>query len=212
MKTVAACDPSEENRQARAAEFGIDETYADLAEMIAQARLDAAVVCTPTPVRRQVLAPLLKAGIPVFCEKPFAETYAEACELEQLARDCGTPLNVDQNFRRHFTFDVARDILDRAELGRPLHLSQCAAYLRHDAGWRLDCDRYVMAVMSVHWFDGYRYMLREEPESVYCRTINSPATEGKDDTATSAILQFPSGCVVSLSESFSTLKVKLTAP
>jgi predicted dehydrogenase len=60
-----------------------------------------------------------------------------------------------------------------------------------------------MAVMSIHWFDGYRFLLRDEPETVYCRALNSPATEGGEDTAISAITQFKTGTVVSLDESFS---------
>ena len=75
--------------------------------------------------------------------------------------------------------------------------------MRTDKGWRLDCKRYVMSVMSIHWFDGYRWMLQDEAETVYCRGINSPATQGGEDTAISAVLTFCGGTVVSLTESFS---------
>lgn len=203
MQVVALCDPNEATLAARAADYGIFECYTDLTDMIAQASIDVAVVCTPTHVRREVLVPLIEARIPVFCEKPLAETYAEAAEIERKARESGMPLAINQNFRRHFAFHLAREILGRGQLGQPLHLVQSALYLRRDKGWRLQRSRYVMAVMSIHWFDGYRYLLRDEPETVCCRGVNSPAIEGGDDTAISVILQFRQGTIVSLSESFS---------
>lgn len=202
-RAAALCDPDERAVLARAAGYGVRQTYTSLAGLTANAELDAAIVCTPTHVRAEVLLPLIEAGIPVLCEKPFAETYAEAARIERASREAGVPVAVNQNFRRHFAFAVARDVLERRELGRPLHLVQTVEHLRHDRGWRLERGRYVMAVMSIHWFDGYRFLLRDEPGTVYCRGVNSPATEGGDDTAVSVVLQFRKGTVVSLSESFS---------
>jgi predicted dehydrogenase len=171
--------------------------------MIARADLDVAIVCTPTHIRQQVLVPLIEVRVPTFCEKPFAETYAEAEIIERAAQEAGVPIAVNQNFRQHFTFAVAREVLARGELGRPLHLVQSVRTLRRDRGWRLERRRYVMAVMSIHWFDGYRYLLGDEPETVYCCGVHSPATEGGEDTAISVVLQFRQGTVVSLAESFS---------
>ena len=200
---VALCDPDEDTLGQRAAEWGIQSTYTDLERMLVQEDLDAAIVCTPTHVRSQVVLPLIEAGIPVFCEKPFAETYGEAAEIEAAAREAGVPVAIDQNFRRHFSFHLARDILAGGELGQPMQLVQTVQTWRRDKGWRLDRGRYVMAIMSIHWFDGYRYMLQEEPVSVYCRGVNSPATPGGDDTAISALLQFRKGGIACLSESLS---------
>ncbi len=207
-RVVALCDPNKESLETRAAKYGIAETYTNLADMISKAAPEVVVVCTPTHVRKDVLRPLIEAKIPVFCEKPFAETYAEAAEIEKQACDAGVPIAVNQNFRRHFTFTLAREILGRGDIGRPLHLTQYSMGLRSDTGWRLDRNRYVMAVMTIHWFDGYRYLLREEPETVYCRSVNSPATNGGEDTAVSVMLSFPGGAVVSLSESFSSFAIR----
>ncbi len=202
MRAVALCDPDADGLAGRAAEFRVAETYCSLAEMMTKAHLDVAIVCTPTHVRRPVVLPLLEAGIPVLCEKPFAETYAEARQMREDSRRLGVPLAVNQNFRRHFTFAMAKQVLASGRLGRPLHLAQAFLLTRHDTGWRLDRRRYIMSIMSIHWFDGYRFMLGTEPVTVYCRGVNSPATEGGDDTGISVILEFPGGVVACLSESF----------
>jgi len=203
VSIAAMCDPDCETLSARAAEFGCPATFPDVTSMIDGAEIDAVIVCTATNVRSDVLFPLIAAEIPVLCEKPMAETFREAVAISEMARSANVPFAVNQNFRRHFSFHIARKILSSGILGDPLHLMQTASYMRHDTGWRLARDRYVMSVMSIHWFDGYRYLLGEEPESVYCRHVNSPATEGGEDTAISLILTFPGGTVVSLSESFS---------
>lgn len=203
MKVTALCDPNPEALQERAETLGISDSFTHLQDFIRSKSADVAVVCTPTHVRSEVVLPLLEAGIPVLCEKPFAETYAEARRIAQKAQECGVPLAINQNLRRCFTFHIGRRILASGHLGKPLHLVQAVNSMRHDTGWRLGRKRYLMSVMSIHWFDGYRYLLDDEPETVYARGVNSPATEGGDDTAVSVILQFRKGTVVSLSESFS---------
>ena len=77
-RVVALCDPDEATSKARAADYGIASTYTDLAQMIAQASLDAAIVCTPTHVRKAVIWPLLDAGIPTFSIQPSASARCSA--------------------------------------------------------------------------------------------------------------------------------------
>ena len=202
-RAAAICDPDANSAAERAAEYSIPEKYSGVSEMIAGADIDAAIVCTPTPVRSDVIFPLLEAGIPVLCEKPFAETYAEAAAITARVSDLGVPLCINQNFRRNFSFTLARDALKSGEYGKPLHLTHMVKGLRRDKGWRNTRSRYVMAIMTIHWFDGYRWMLDEEPESVFCAGVNSPLTDGRDDTGISVTLKFPSGAVAALSESFS---------
>jgi predicted dehydrogenase len=203
VTAVALLDPNEETSRSRAAEYGVAQTYTDLQAMIRGARLDAAIICTPTHIRSRVIVPLLEAGIPVFCEKPFAETCKEAALIAKRSKELGVPVAVNQNFRRHFAFSLVRDALADGRAGKPLVLTQIHKCERHDRGWRLTRDRYVMAVMSIHWFDAYRWLFGEEPVSVYCRGLQSPATEGGKDNAVSVMLEFPSGAFASLCESFS---------
>ena len=202
-KVVAYCDPDESNIRARMQEYGECDAYSNLDEMLAKAEIDVAIVCTPTSIREAVILPLIEAKMPTFCEKPFCDNFAEASRITKAAVAAGVPVAVDQNFRRNFPFYIARDILATGELGRPLHLVQLAKGLRTDRGWRVEQKRYVMSVMSIHWIDGYRWMLQDEAETVYCRGINSPATPGGEDTAISMVITFRGGTVVSLTESFS---------
>lgn len=203
LQVVAVTDPDPQALAETADKYDIPRRYEQLDQMLAGGDVDVAIVCTPTHVRLDVIGPLVEAGVPVFCEKPLSETFAEAKAIVAAADKAGVAVAVNQNFRRFFTFHLAREILAAGEIGRPLHWVQSAAGLRRDRGWRLTRDRYVMAIMSIHWFDGYRFLFGEEPTCVTCRGVNSPAVEGKPDTGVSLILEFPSGVVVNLSESFS---------
>jgi predicted dehydrogenase len=59
-----------------------------------------------------------------------------------------------------------------------------------------------MAIMSIHWLDGYRWMLNDLPESIYCQTSKSQLIHGRGETHASLIVRFQTGCVASLTESF----------
>jgi predicted dehydrogenase len=196
---VAVCDTRADVLAAAAAEFQAQASHTDVHEMIAANDLDAAIVCTPTPIRRAVVEPLLRAGVPVLIEKPLAETYAEASELADISRETGTPAAVNQNFRRHFGFALARDVIASGEIGDPQHLTHVTSYWRTDQGWRTTRRRYLMSVMSIHWFDGYRFMLNDEAESVYAQAVC-----GQDgaDVAVSVVIRMRKGTLISLSESF----------
>jgi len=203
LKLVAAVDPDERRLEEIGDKRGIARRYRALDEMLGDGDVDMAVVCTPTHVRSEVVLPLIEAGLPVFCEKPLGETYAEAKTIADAASAAGVPVAVDQNFRRCFAFHLAKEVLASDELGRPLHWIQSVTGLRCDRGWRTTRGRYVMAIMSIHWFDGLRWLFGEEPTTVYARSVNSPVCEGGPDTGVSLILEFPSGVVANVSESFS---------
>ncbi len=203
VEITALCDVNSENLRKYGKAFGVQRLFTSLNDFIDSGLVNVAIVCTPSHVRKEILLPLIEAKIPVFCEKPFAESYTEACEIEKKVRQSRVPVAINQNFRRFFAFHLAREILKKGHLGEPLHLVQVTQGFRQDKGWRNERDRYVMAVMSIHWFDGYRYMLDDEPKTVYCQVVNSPAIEGGEDTALSVIIKFKKGTVVSLSESFS---------
>ncbi|MFB9276897.1 Gfo/Idh/MocA family protein [Cohnella cellulosilytica] len=195
----AVFDLNEQNLAEKSEKYGIKHTFSSFDEFIRRSDVDAVVVCTPSHVRETVLYPLLDAGLPIFCEKPISEDYGTAHAIAEYAARRGVPIAVNQNFRRYFTFSLAKELLDRGALTQPIQLMQTVTGSRRSEGWRSERERFVMSVMSNHWFDGYRYMLGDEPESVYCEGIKS---KNGQDRAVSVVLRFGKGTVVSLNESF----------
>ena len=201
----AIVEPDEGRRSAFAGRYDVTHAHESVPEVLGDhgLQIDAAIVSTPTHVRMEVCRPLFEAGIPVLVEKPLSDNLADAIALTVEAAKHNCPLAANQNFRYHYPYQKAREILSQGELGRPLHLVQHAMRYRKVTGWRAEQSRNVMSVMSVHWLDGFRYLLDDEPESVYCRAVDSPAVDRKSDSAVSLTAVMRKGTLVCLSESFS---------
>jgi D-apiose dehydrogenase len=97
-KVVAIADPSKDNAGRRAAEFGISQTFADAAAMLAAIELDAVDIAAP----REMHAPLVRLAaqrrLPVLCQKPLAPNLHDAVELATQIRN-QTRLMVHENWR-----------------------------------------------------------------------------------------------------------------
>ena len=74
-------------RDAVGEQYGVppQARYADVEQMLADADADATVLLTSGSHGAAALMSL-RAGMPVFCEKPLADTVAEADALATLAR------------------------------------------------------------------------------------------------------------------------------
>jgi len=97
---------------------------------------------------------------------------------------------------------LARAACDRCSL--PQAFASTAEMLS-GADWRVAvvCKRHALAVMGVHWFDGFRWMLGSEADSVFCRSASSDAIDCLGETDASAQMHFDCGATVTFVESFS---------
>ncbi len=208
IKVVAICDPSETFVHERADEFGIPGRYTDVQAMIEQAGIEVAVVCTPSTVRESVVMPLLAAGIPVFVEKPFADTFNEASALADQAQRLQIPVSVNQNFRKHHKFDFIRGLVKDGVIGKLEGIHFDSLFYRQDAGWRLQTERHAMSVMAIHWFDGIRRIADAEAESVYCTSYSSDTINCLGETDATVQIAFAGGVKAHFTQSFSSPFVK----
>ncbi len=209
---TAICDTDKTYLQEAATQFHISACFSNVDDLIEHADFDVASVTTPTPVRQEVIQPFLEAGIHVLVDKPLAETLDHAKAIVACSEKNGRLVAVGQNFRYMSGFDSARRYLADRPLGTPRHLTHLLLGRRWDKGWRNDRVRRVMAIMSIHWLDGYRWMLNDMPETVYCQTSKSELIPGIGETHTSLIVKFGTGCVVTLTESFASHHRMSTSP
>ena len=103
-RLVAGADPN----QARREEFGGTwpgvPLYADVRELLAEARPDVLVIATPPEFHEPILKQATEHGVPmVLCEKPLAPTQAEARRMVSLCRRKSVRLMV--NHERRFCLD-----------------------------------------------------------------------------------------------------------
>lgn len=203
VEVVAICDPNEEVLNKRADEYGIKHRFTDLQDFIENSHVDVAVVCTPTSVRKEVLFPIIEAGIPIFVEKPFSDTLTEAAAIVDKASKAKLPMAVNQNFRRHYPFELIRGIVKENAIGKISQIMFTEIFFRQDAGWRLNNKRHALSVMGIHWLDGFRLVLDANPVTIACQTRSSSAINCAGETEATVQIAFDNDAIVTYVQSFS---------
>jgi predicted dehydrogenase len=205
VRLVAACDPVPAQVVRAREVYGIPHGFASIEAMIAGAEWDVAVVCTPTFVRQSAIETLAAAGKHVFVEKPLADSYAEARRMVEQCDRAGVRIAVNQNFRHHYPFDEARSLIAAGRIGAVISVVHQELTFRQDKGWRTEAQRHALSVMGIHWFDGFRWMLDDEPLSISCQLRSSLAIAAAGETDAAIEILFQNGVMVSYAQSFSSL-------
>lgn len=203
VEVVAACDPVLQRAEQLASEFPGCRPYGSLSTALRGSPWDVGVVCTPTPVRLPVVQELAGAGRHVFVEKPLADNLAEATRMVEECEKAGVCLAVHQNFRYHYPFYLARSLIAGGDIGQVTTVLHRDLMFRQDQGWRTSARRHSLAVMGIHWLDGFRWMLDDEPTRLVCTLRSSPLIETDGDTEAAIHAAFSRGTSVSYVQSFS---------
>jgi len=203
VEVVALCDPNAEVLHAKADKYGVPQRFTDLKDFINNSNVDVVVVATPSPIRKQVLFPLIEAGFPIFVEKPFSDTLEEAIEITEKAMKHGVHISVNQNFRRHYPFMLVKGKIAEGIIGKVTSILFTNLMYRQDIGWRTECERNAMSVMGIHWFDGFRQILGSEAVEVICQTRSSSAIQCVGETDASVQVVFDNNTIATYVQSFS---------
>jgi len=116
---------------------------ADWEQAVSDPDVDLVDICLPDNLHYEVAKKALLAGKHVYCEKPLTNTAAEAAELVQLAASKKVITRVGHSFPRNPVHDIAKDIIDRGEIGE-IKLVRAAQHVDIMADpqapfmWRLD--------------------------------------------------------------------------
>ncbi len=94
-----------------------DEMIRDQASRPIGERIDYAVVVTPNFVHYDPAMKLVRAGIPVFCEKPLTITVAQALDLERAVKKYKVPFGVAHTYLGHWSSWFSRWIVTSGKLG-----------------------------------------------------------------------------------------------
>jgi myo-inositol 2-dehydrogenase / D-chiro-inositol 1-dehydrogenase len=75
------------------------------------------VIASSANSHATLTAACVEAGLPVFCEKPIAQTSAEAVELDRRLGGSSVPVQVGFQRRHDAAFSAVREAIARGELG-----------------------------------------------------------------------------------------------
>ncbi|RLI38367.1 gfo/Idh/MocA family oxidoreductase [Candidatus Bathyarchaeota archaeon] len=185
---VAVCDLDERKAREAAAKYGA-EAYTDSSELLKREDVEAVSICTWSTVLADEASKALKAGKHVLVEKPMTASSREAVRLVELAEQEGLTLAVGFVERFNPGVQHVKELISSGRLGRVVALSS-----RRLSRWpRRPWDVGVVKDLAIHDVDLMRYLLGEEPTSIYAM-VGGLRRADVEDYAT-ILLAFPGGTV-----------------
>lgn len=168
VQLAAVCDLDRQKAELNAQKFGGQAVYTDPEVMLAEADLDAVIVCVGPEWHSQLAIQVMEAGLPVYTEKPpsirLADAYTMLETSRRLDKVCMT------GFKKRFApaYRKARTAITSGDFGAPSLLSidyACGPTYANDP----DNPRSQLLLdFGIHIIDLSRYLFGDVAE-VYTR-------------------------------------------
>ena len=171
--------------------------------------IHAVYIVTPNGLHREHVLAAAEAGKHVLCEKPMANSAAEARDMIAACKASGVKLMIAyrcqyEPFNRH-----AIDLVRSGQYGTPRIIEACNTQVQGPANqWRLNAGLAgggVLPDIGLYCLNGARAVTGEEPVEVFAR-IQSDSSDPRfaevEDTI-AFMLRFPSGAIAQCAASYS---------
>ena len=118
-QVLALCDPRVEQAQARADAWRIPRVYGRLDDLLADEDVDAVEILSPTYLHAEHVVAAARAGKHVSCQKPIANSVAEARRMISACSEAGVTFRVTENCCHYPPLERARQLLRDGTIGTP---------------------------------------------------------------------------------------------
>ena len=201
---LAICSLDRGSVNSLAAQFNVQKVTDDYTTLLADAQIDAVLICSSTDTHAQISQEAAEAGKHIFCEKPISFDLAQIDETLTIVEKTGVKFQVGFNRRFDASFRRIREAVAGGEIGEP-HILRITSrdpspppieYVKVSGGIFLD--------MTIHDFDMARYLIGDEVTEVYAtggvRVDPSIGEAGDIDTAV-ITLKFRNGVIGTIDNS-----------
>lgn len=168
------CGRNETELERVANHFGWEERSTNWEEVVTRADVDVVDICSPGYTHAPIVIAAAQAKKILFCEKPLANTLAEAEQMLDAAEQNGCVHMICHNYRRAPAVALASELIEAGELGKIYHYR--ATYLQEwlhnpdsPVRWRLDKSQAgsgALGDLFSHSTDLARYLVGEITEVV----------------------------------------------
>lgn len=201
-KLVAVADAFPQAAAALASSAGAE--VRDVDAIMNASDIDAVLITTPTDLHAAMIEQAAKAGKAIFCEKPIDLSVERVKACLKVVADTKAPLMVGFNRRFDPNFIEVRRQIDAGAIGDVEMVSITsrdpgpppADYIGRSGGLFRD--------MTIHDFDMARWLLGEEPVSVFAAAsvlVDPKVGELGDVDSASVVLKTASGRIAQISNS-----------
>ncbi len=119
---VAVMSRHEKNARHYAEKHGISKWYTDAQELIDDPEVNAVYIATPPSSHATYAIMAMKAGKPVYVEKPLAASYEDCARVNRVSEETGVPCFVAY-YRRYLPyFQKVKDIIDNGIIGKTINV------------------------------------------------------------------------------------------
>ena len=132
-------DVDERRAATLAAQLGWRRSSAEWLDAVRSEDIDVVDICTPPALHAELAVAAIAAGKHVFCEKPLANSTAEALRIRDAARGAGVVTQAGFNYRHTPAITFAKQLLEAGAFGEPLQFR--SSYLQ-DAAFGADPTRW----------------------------------------------------------------------
>ncbi|NMA72883.1 MAG: Gfo/Idh/MocA family oxidoreductase [Bacteroidales bacterium] len=144
---VAVMSRDMENAQRYAQEQGIKKWYDDAQQLIQDPEVNAVYIATPPSSHATYAIMAMKAGKPVYIEKPMAVTYEECTRINRIAKETGVKCFVAY-YRRYLPYFLkVRELIKSGVIGKVINVQIRFAqpprdldYNKENLPWRVQPD------------------------------------------------------------------------
>ena len=146
-KIEAVMSRNKEKARSYAERHGIPKWYTDAQELVDDPDVNAVYIATPPSSHATFAIMAMKAGKPVYVEKPLAVSYEECCRINRVSQQTGVPCFVAY-YRRYLPyFAKVKELIRSGAIGRVLNVQIRFAvpprdldYNSRELPWRVQRD------------------------------------------------------------------------
>ena len=143
----AVMSRNEEKARSYAQRHNVPKYYTDAQELIDDPNVNAIYIATPPSSHATFAIMAMKAGKPVYVEKPLASSYEDCARINRISEETGMPCFVAY-YRRYLPyFQRVKEIVGNGTIGNVVNVQirfsvppRELDYDSHDLPWRLQPD------------------------------------------------------------------------
>lgn len=219
IEVIGACDLIREKAERAVEKYHIPKLYKDMYELFADEEVDLVLNLTRPYEHFGVSSEALKAGKPVYSEKPLAATLEEGKELVRLAEEKGLFLGGAPDTFLGAGIQTCRKLIDDGYIGQPIGAAAfmiChgheswhpdpAFYYQHGGGPMMDMGPYYITAL-INLLGGVKTVAGMTKASFPTRTITSEPLNGtvvkvEVPTYVTGLMQFENGATGTIFTTF----------
>lgn len=196
-QVAALVDLNRESAERKASEYHLTDVpiFTDPDEALRRTAPDILFNCTVPEAHMPVTLAALERGCHVLCEKPMADSLANAHRMIGAAKQAGKLLAVIQNRRYNPQIRRLRAFVESDAIGKLTAIQSNFFMGVHFGGFR-DHMRHVLILdMAIHTFDAARFLAGADATSVYCHEWNPEGSWYDHDASAVALFEMTGGLV-----------------